>query len=157
LLAAGQAVRLRYYTCTLPGDIQRWACILTQGSDVDLGLPPVAADGPKARRRPPDIVEQSEQPRVCFQVDADALQCIVPPEVCVTAALRRGPAQEIRSAKRNAEPAALPLQLEPPLPGDWTQLFADDLFEFALQLPPLVHDASREWHHNSCKSGPRGH
>lgn len=41
------------------------------------------------------------------------------------------------------------LQLEPPLPGDWTQLFADDLFEFALQLPPNVQGSGRTWHQNS--------
>lgn len=48
------------------------AHILIQGSDVDLGLPLVADNASKARRRPLDIVEQSEQPRVCFQVAAAA-------------------------------------------------------------------------------------
>ena len=52
-----------------------WRHALVQGSDIDLGLPPVAESASKARRRPLDIVEQSEQPRVCFQVDADALGC----------------------------------------------------------------------------------
>ena len=41
------------------------------------------------------------------------------------------------------------LQLEPPLPGDWTQLFADDLFEFALQLPRNEQESNRCWHQNS--------
>lgn len=48
---------------------------LVQGSDADLGLPPMADSTSKARRRPLDIVQQSEQPRVCFQVYADALGC----------------------------------------------------------------------------------
>lgn len=66
---------------------------LRPGSNVDLGLPPLRADIDKRRqRRPLDILEQSEQLRVCFLLD-------------------------------------------PPLPGDWTQLFADDLFEFGLRLP----------------------
>lgn len=46
---------------------------------MDLGLPPVAQSASKARRRPLDIVEQSEQPRVCFRVDADAQHCNTPP------------------------------------------------------------------------------
>jgi hypothetical protein len=62
---------------------------LAQGSDVDLGLPPVAQSASKARRRPLDILEQSEQPRVCFQVNADAMRCQSCP-VCRLIAACRG-------------------------------------------------------------------
>lgn len=46
------------------------------------------------------------------------------------------------------------LQLEPPLPGDWTQLFADNLFEFALQLPFTAQEPGRK-QQNSWELGSR--
>jgi hypothetical protein len=61
----------------------QWAHTLLQGSDVDLGLPPVEESTSRARRRPLDIVEQSEQPRVCFQVAADAQRWIAAVVVAV--------------------------------------------------------------------------
>lgn len=47
---------------------------MLQGSNADLGLPPLQDHLEKGRqRRPLDILEQSEQPRVCFQVRAKAM------------------------------------------------------------------------------------
>jgi hypothetical protein len=51
-----------------------WAHIPVQGGDGHLGLPPLADSASEARRRQHDAV-QSEQPHMCFQVDADALCC----------------------------------------------------------------------------------